>query len=213
MMGFKAALFDLDGTMIYSKGVIGKCINDTLNHFELPPFEKKEMHELVGVPLGRALALKTPNWKPLITHYRKLYLSRFMNGTRVYEGMIPILDMLKRDQKKVGVVTLKSTFVAQEVIKRLELDDYIDAVCGDDDVSELKPSPDHIHRVCRALDVKSQEGIVIGDTVMDITAGRKANCKTIGVLWGAMSMDVLSEAGADFLVRSPEELKAVLEKI
>ena len=65
--------------------------------------------------------------------------------------------------------------------------------------------------VCETLDVTPEQTIMVGDTTMDIIAGKKANCKTIGVLWGAMSMDKLSEAGVDFLARNPKELEDLLK--
>lgn len=211
MKGFKAVLFDLDGTLIYSKGVIGTCINETLEHFDIPPFEQKELYELIGVPLGKALSLKSPDIKPLMTYFRELYVTRYLEGTDVYDGMSSILSMLKYEGKLIGVVTLKSTPVAEEVLRGLNLACFVDAVEGDDDISELKPSPDQIIRVCETLDVKPEHTIMIGDTTMDIIAGKKANCRTIGVLWGAMSMDILSEAGVDFLARNPKELENLLK--
>lgn len=213
MKGFKAALFDLDGTLIYSKGVIGTCLNLTLEHFGYEPFEKKELHELIGVPLAKALSLKTPQWKGLVEYYRKLYLSTYLEGTKVYDGMLSILLMLKDEGKLIGVVTLKSTDVAEEVLRGLDLLSFVDAVQGDDDISDLKPSPDQIIRVCRAMEVEPEQTVMIGDTTMDITAGKNAKCKTVGVLWGAMSMDALAKAGADFIVRSSQELEELLRKL
>lgn len=213
MIGFSAVLFDMDGTLIYSKGVIGRCINQTLEHFGFEPFEKNELHDLVGMPLDRALALKTQNWKDLVDYYRKLYLSTYLEGTKVYDGMQSILNMLKDEGKLIGVVTLKSTHVAEEVLRGLKLHDFVDAVEGDDDVSELKPSPSQITRICQSLDIEPEHTLMIGDTTMDIFAGKNAGCKTIAVLWGAMSMDVLVEAGADYVAKDPEELKELLKKI
>jgi HAD superfamily hydrolase (TIGR01549 family) len=213
MKGFQAVLFDLDGTLIYSKGVIGICINETLRHFDIPPFEQEELYELIGVPLGKALSMKSSDIKPLMTYFRELYVKRYLEGTDVYDGMSSILSMLKYEGKLIGVVTLKSTPIAEEVLRGLNLACFVDAVEGDDDVSELKPSPDQIIRVCETLDVKPEDTIMIGDTTMDIIAGKKANCITIGVLWGAMSMDILSEAGVDYLARNPKELENLLKDL
>jgi pyrophosphatase PpaX len=212
MQGYLAVLFDLDGTLIHSKGVIGSCINNTLVHFGLPPFEKNELHDLVGVPLAEALAKRTGDTKPLIDYFRKLYISNYKEGTWIYDGMESVLSNLKDRDKKIGIVTLKATFVAKEVLKGLELMNYVDAVEGDDDISDLKPSPDQINRICRQLDVSPGKTVMVGDTSMDILAGKNAGCGTIGVLWGAMTMDTLVEAGADYLARDTEELLEILNR-
>jgi pyrophosphatase PpaX len=213
MKGFLCALFDLDGTLISSRGVIGRCINQTLENFNLAPFDPREMHNLIGIPLREALALKTPDYEPLVEYFRSLYSSTYMDGTNVYDGMESVLTRLKDNGKKIGVVTLKHTPVAEEVLKNLNLLSYIDYIEGDDDVSELKPSPEHILRALSALKSTPENSVVIGDTVMDIKAGKSAKCRTIGVLWGAMSMDDLSLAGADFLARNPNELEDLFKKL
>lgn len=213
MQGYLAVLFDLDGTLIHSKGVIGNCINETLVQFGLPPFEKNELHDLVGVPLAKALSKRTSDTKPLIDYFRKLYISSYKEGTWVYNGIKSILVDLKKKEKKIGVVTLKATHVAKEVLKGLKLLEYVDAVEGDDDISQLKPSPDQINKICAKLEVSPTQAVMVGDTSMDIKAGKNAGCITIGVLWGAMSMDCLVEAEVDYLARNPEELNEILNKI
>jgi HAD superfamily hydrolase (TIGR01549 family) len=213
MNGFACALFDLDGTLISSKGVIGRCINETLSHFGHRPFEDWELHDLVGIPLRKALSLRTEDYEEMVDYFRTLYQKTYLNGTSTYHGIDAILAKLKENNKKIGIVTLKHTPVAEKVLSALNLLDYIDHVEGDDDVSQLKPSPEHIIRACSKLEVKPEKTLVIGDTVMDIAAGKGANCRTIGVLWGAMSMDDLSDAGADYLARSTQELENLFESI
>jgi pyrophosphatase PpaX len=212
MQGYLAVLFDLDGTLIHSKGVIGNCINETLVHFGLPPFEKDEIHGLVGVPLAEALAKRATDTKPLIDYFRKVYISTYKEGTWVFDGMESILLGLRKRKKKIGIVTLKATHVAKEVLEGLEIISYVDAVEGDDDISDLKPSPEQINRICRQLDVFPAQTVMVGDTSFDILAGKNAGCCTIGVLWGAMTMDILVEAGADYLARNTEELLEILNR-
>ena len=213
MKGFMAVLFDMDGTLIYSKGVIGRCINETLDHFGYAPFDKRELHRLVGIPLAKALSFRAMDVKPLVDYFRKLYISTYLEDTWVYDGMSSILSILNEEGKKIGVVTLKATYVAEEVLRGLNLLNYVDAVEGDDDISSLKPSPDQIIRICQVLNVSPEDTIMIGDTSMDIIAGKKAKCRTIGVLWGAMSIDDLMKAKVDYLARSPKELEGLLRKL
>ena len=78
MNGFNCALFDLDGTLISSKGVIGRCINETLSHFGLKPFEGRELHGLIGIPLRQALALRTSDYEPMVDNFRTLYMSTYL---------------------------------------------------------------------------------------------------------------------------------------
>jgi phosphoglycolate phosphatase-like HAD superfamily hydrolase len=136
-----------------------------------------------------------------------------MDGTHLHDGVESILEMLKKENKKIGIVTLKQTHVAREVLKGFKIHRYVDHVEGDDDASPLKPSPLHINRICEAMDVRPEDSVMIGDSTMDIMAGRAACCRTIGVLWGSASMDALIDAEADYLARNTHELAEILKKM
>ena len=161
MNGFAAVLFDMDGTLIHSKGVISRCLNETLASFGYEPFDPNEIYNLVGKPLREVLAMKTDDWQPMVSHYRQLYLDSYLDGTHLHDGIVLILDMLKKENKKIGIVTLKQTHVAREVLKGFKIHEYMDSVEGDDDTSPLKPSPLQIIRDCQAMNVKPEESIMI----------------------------------------------------
>lgn len=210
----KLVVFDLDGTLIQAKGLIGNCINQTLEKFGYSKIEKEKFRGLIGIPLAGIFKIGGVNNKKdiddMIKYYHKLYLSKFKDKTVVNEGIAELLKKLKANGIKICVVTLKNGDVARKVIKEMGLDFLVDIVIGDGDSKESKPSPEQITYVCKKLGIENKNAIVVGDTKIDIIAGKRAGCRTIGVLWGFGSKNELKNAGADFLIFDVNELENFL---
>jgi pyrophosphatase PpaX len=209
-MKYNTVLFDLDGTLIRSRGVIGRCINSTLERFGKEPFNKDGLHSLVGVPLREIFLKKTESPNEMMKCYRNLYLSTYLEYTKVHDGIKNLLETLRKSNKNIGIITLKKTEIALEVLRGLDLIGSVDIVIGDEDKLMVKPHPDQIIHACRELNTNPKDCVMVGDTEFDIKAGKNAKCLTIGVLWGASNRETLQEAGVDFIVNTTEELKGVL---
>lgn len=207
----KAVLFDLDGTLIHAKGLIGNCINQTLKRFGYSPIESEKLRGLIGTPLAKIFEIggvkdKKDN-NDMVKYYRNLYLSVYLEKTKVYEGMKELLKKLRIKGIKICVVTLKNGDVARNVIKGLELSSLVDIVVGDGDSKESKPSPKQIIYACKKLGVDIKDIVIVGDSIVDIIAGKRAGCLTIGVLWGFSTKNELKNVGADYLISDVNELE------
>lgn len=210
IMMYNSILFDLDGTLISSRGVIGRSINLTLEQFGIEPFNQDELHTLIGVPLKKIFLHKSESYEELIDCYRKIYLSAYLEDTRIHDGIEDLLKSLRYSKKNIGIVTLKRTDIAMEVLRGLDLIGLVDVVIGDEEKYMVKPFPDQIIHVCKELNTPPIECAMVGDTEFDIIAGKSAHCTTIGVLWGASSRENLLEAGVDFIASTTEELRRLL---
>ncbi|HSV86008.1 MAG TPA: HAD family hydrolase [Levilinea sp.] len=73
-----------------------------------------------------------------------------------------------------------------------------------------KPYPDPILFVAESMGVRPAECLMIGDTTVDIRAGKAAGAQTVGVLWGFGRKDELIRAGADLVISSPIDLLTLL---
>jgi phosphoglycolate phosphatase-like HAD superfamily hydrolase len=73
-----------------------------------------------------------------------------------------------------------------------------------------KPFPDPIHWAAERLRVPPEDCLMVGDTVVDIRAGKAAGAQTVGVLCGFGSRRELSRAGADLILDSTADLAGVL---
>jgi phosphoglycolate phosphatase-like HAD superfamily hydrolase len=72
--------------------------------------------------------------------------------------------------------------------------------------SHTKPYPDPILLAAQRMGVKPQECLMIGDTTVDMRAGKAAGAQTLGVLCGFGEEDELEQLGADLILKSTSDL-------
>jgi phosphoglycolate phosphatase-like HAD superfamily hydrolase len=73
-----------------------------------------------------------------------------------------------------------------------------------------KPFPDPVIHAANRMGVNPQECLMVGDTVVDIRAGKTAGAQTVGVLCGFGTEGELIKAGADLILPSPNELVDII---
>ena len=207
-------LFDLDGTLIESKEVIERILNETLIEFGYQPFSEEEILSHLGTPLKKLLRTRVRNDD--VERISKRYMEKFfeegLKEVRVFDGVLELLQELKSVGIKVGIVTTKSEEEAYQVVEYLGLSKYTDVVVAYNDDVLPKPNADPILRACSLLEAEPSKAVMVGDTHIDIAAGRSAGTyANIGVLWGIGSEEDLKDA--DHLAYTVDELKEHIRKL
>lgn len=229
-------LFDLDGTLIYSRDAILSSISATLEEFGHGPLTEEDVGLFVGTPLSEALGHWTKDPAPMVRRFQEIYLRDFEETTRIFPGMIDVLDTL-RSRSNMCIITLKRNSEAQEVLEKLGLSKYFKYVFGDDAEDspyQIKPHPQHYFYALRTLGIIDKSiyeelesetdlrggpapfdttGVVfVGDTEADMIGAKRAGIAALGVTWGVHDAKRLKGAGADATVDSPEELMGYMRK-
>ena len=209
-------LFDLDGTLINSADDIVEAVNYTLKQLNRKPLPKDEIIKHVGYG-GRKLmedVLKTDD-NELIEKatniFREYYLSHPCVYTTPYPYIEDLLKFLKEKGKKVGVITNKYEEVSKKILDKLKLSKYIDIVIGSDTVGEKKPSAKPINFALNHLGTEAKKSILIGDSEVDIQAGKNANSKTGLVLYGYGKIELAKQFKPDYIFKSPVDILKTLE--
>ena len=125
-------------------------------------------------------------------------------GGKLLPGSKEVLCSLREKGVKVGIVTRN----CEDAVRRVfpDIDAYSDVFVSRDGVEKVKPHPDHLTSVMRALRVTGAEAVMVGDHVLDILAGKKVGMKTVGVLTGYIKREEFEKAGADYILRSVSEV-------
>ena len=76
---------------------------------------------------------------------------------------------------------------------------------------EQKPSPLPILKTIEKFQTKKENTLIIGDSNLDIEAGKAAGIKTVAVTYGYRQKDLLKDA--DFIIDNFEELLKIIEEI
>jgi phosphoglycolate phosphatase-like HAD superfamily hydrolase len=110
----------------------------------------------------------------------------------------------------MSVVTARGDTGTRMFLEQFELQPFFKAVASSQTCRYTKPFPDPIIWAAEQMGVHPEECLMIGDTTVDILAGKAAGAQTIGVLCGFGRESELRRAGADLILSSPFDLPEVL---
>ena len=110
----------------------------------------------------------------------------------------------------LAVVSARGAQGTQEFLDYHNLNGLFKCVASGQTTPHTKPWPDPILWSAQQMGVPPDSCLMIGDTTVDIRAGRAANCQTVGVLSGFGDKRELTRAGADLLLDSVADLENIL---
>ncbi|HTZ16936.1 MAG TPA: HAD-IA family hydrolase [Dissulfurispiraceae bacterium] len=211
-MAFKLIIFDLDGTLVDSSIDIANAINYALDGMKVPAITVRQTITLIGEGITRLFEKIIENYKlhadkdMLIKRFLEHYSAHIVDNTTVYPGVKETLDALKGCSK--AVISNKREDLSIQALELLGIRKFFDLVVGSDTTAERKPSPVPVQHVLSRLGVKPKDAVIIGDSNLDIEAGKAAGITTIAVTYGYRPLNILK--GANHIVNSmPEIIKIV----
>ena len=197
-MDKKAIFFDLDGTLTDSGEGIINCAILALEHFGLPIPDRETLRVFVGPPLHETFikfGVPADKADEAVAVYRSRYVPIGMFENAPYPGIRELLDALKKQGHKLYVATSKPEWMAQEILKKFQLDSYFDLICGATmDTSRTEKSQVIAYLLEQTGDVS--HAIMVGDTKYDVIGASAHSIPTIGVSWGYGTVEDMQIAGA-----------------
>ena len=210
----KTILFDLDGTLTDSGEGIINCAILALQHFSLPIPERETLRVFVGPPLHETFikfGVPADKAAEAVAVYRSRYIPIGMFENAPYTGIRELLEALKSQGHKLYVATSKPEWMAQEILKKFQLDSYFDLICGATmDTSRTEKS----QVIAYLLEQTGEAGhtIMVGDTKYDVLGAAEHGIPTIGVAWGYGIVEDMQLAGAAAIATTTQELLELLNQ-
>ena len=201
--GWKAVLFDLDGTLADTIELILRSFRHTMRtHLgEVPPDER--FLEIIGIPLPTQLrGFARDEGEAELMRLTYVAYQREVHDEMVapFPNAALVLSDLRRSGTRLAVVTSNDTRVARRTLEVCGLWGSIDAVVCADEVAEPKPHPESVHKALELLGLggRVEETLFVGDSPFDLRAGRAAGTYTAAAVWGAFSRDALAVEKPEF---------------
>jgi phosphoglycolate phosphatase len=218
-MHYQCLLFDLDGTLVDSRADLIHSINLMLEELGRAALPDARVSNFIGegvrLLVERSLRA-TQNDLPCeaeidraLAIYRRHYREHLLDQTRVYPEVEATLDRLAHLPK--AVVTNKPYDFTILLLEGIGLRKRFDVILGGDSLPERKPSPLMLVEAARQCDADISHCLMVGDSRVDVAAGRAAGMKTCGYIPGFRGRTELAEAGADFLIERFSELGMLVE--
>ena len=238
-MSIQVYTFDCDGTIIDSGEDIADCVNASLKKFGYWTLPTADLISFTGDGaknlILRALSRSTKNHFSIETDYGKsqfeavlhYYLDFYRENpivkTHLYAGISHLLKVLKEKDKKVVLLTNKPVKIAEKIFDKLGILEYFDLLIGPEtrDLSgneiKIKPAADGLKFALDFLNGKFKKSytsgnfIMIGDSDVDILAGRNFGCMTAGVRDGIANKEKMFAQNPDLTFAVASEIEKFID--
>ena len=211
MPAYKAAVFDLDGTLLDTLDDLADGVNAALAQFGYSPRTREEIRAFVGngvrLLVARALPQgeENPQFEEVFAYFRAYYTAHSCVKTAPYAGVLAMLASLRERGVHIAVVSNKLESAVRDLCRRY-FGDLVEVAVGDLDGRPRKPAPDGVFAALHSLGVAASEAVYIGDSDVDILTAQNAALPCIAVLWGFRDRECLASAGATVFAANAEEL-------
>ena len=210
---YNAIIFDLDGTLINSLPYHFLAFKDLLLEHNIR-IEDSYLKKLIGMPTAAIFSELKKRYKfggnvPDLREERRYHYFKFI-GQRdiVFPGAMATLRKL-RFNCKIAVATGSSRVIFTHSTDK-DFQGMFDFVATINDVKKGKPYPEQFLYTAKKLHARPEECLVIGDSIYDAIAARKAGMDFIGVLSGYNKKSELIKEGAINTIHSVNELAKLL---
>lgn len=185
---YDTIIFDIDGTIAdTSEGVI-EAVKYTLKSSHLKELNEDELKNFASYsPLKQGFIhfcnVDDETANSCCNIYREYYRDKTMILSRLYNGIILLLDILKEKNYKIGIATFKNEENAKLLLKELKINDYFDYIAGAS-YEKSQTKTDILKKCLKELKSDSKKAIFTGDSPSDANASIEAGCAFIGVTYG-----------------------------
>ncbi len=218
----KAIVWDLDGTLIHFKidylrarktaieilkkyGVPKRLLTVRISilenmkfardFFEKEGLEQKKINEIIAEVDNEII---------------KIEYEAAINAIMI-NGIDQVLEFAKNKNLKQAIFTFNTEKNAEISLKKVNLLKFFNLIVGRDNVANLKPHPDHLTHICKLLNVKTNEILVIGDNIRDIEAAINVGAHSIAVHTKLAKVETLQRA--DKIIKENEIPLKLIEEI
>lgn len=216
----QALCFDVDGTLSDTDDVFAHKLAERLQPIEHLLPDHDAMHTarrfvmwseapgnlLVSIP--DSLHLDGPIYA--VVEWLNRHRPRQMKHFLLVQGVKEMLEQFK-GRYPMAVVSARDEGTVLKFLDKFELRPYFDVLVTAVTAQHTKPYPHPILYAAEKMGVPPESCLMIGDTTVDITAGKAAGAQTVGVLCGFGEEPELRGKGADEIVETTAKLAELLK--
>jgi pyrophosphatase PpaX len=209
-VAFPVVLFDLDGTVVDSGGIILASMRHATQTVLRREYSDDELMVNVGGPgLEAQMEALAPGRVDELVRVYRAHNEPLHTTLEAFPGVVDVLAQLKDGGRRLGVVTAKRRSTVEIAFAKLPLAHLFEVVVGGDETDRHKPDPAPLLLGLERLGAAPEQSAYVGDSPYDMQAARAAGMFGVGVTWGQIH-DRDRLADADVVVDRPEELLAHL---
>lgn len=210
--------FDLDGTLTDPGEGITNSVAYSLKKNGIEPPPREELYKFIGPPLVdsymKYYGFDSDKARCAVDIYREYFRDRGIFENELYDGVIELLKVFTKAEKKIVLATSKPEPFAKTILSHFGLDKYFHFVAGAlMDETRTKKGDVIRYALSQCGEPPRDSVIMVGDREHDIIGAKENSLRSIGVLYGYGSSDELSKAGADFIAKTPTDVAEIILKL
>ena len=214
MKKFHYYLFDLDGTLTDPGIGITNSVMYALGKYGIQTADRSELYPFIGPVLSDSFqkyyGFSKEKALEAVEYYREYFRAGGIYENTVYEGIPTMLQTLRERGCTICLATSKPEEFAVEILRHFDLLKYFDYIGAATMDGRIGNKTDVIAHLLQKLPQEAKNcALMIGDREHDIWGAAANSLPSAGVLWGYGSREELMNAGAVFLVASPEEITEI----
>ena len=201
-------LFDLDGTITESGIGITRSVAYALKKHGIEETDQKKLDRFIGPPLIDSFmgcyGFSPEQARTAVDDYREYYAVTCIFENRVYDGVLEMLEALRKAGHRCVLATSKPEHYAVQILNHFGLSEYFDLVCGAT-MDEKRTNKADV--IAYALEqAGTTDAVMVGDREHDILGAKANGLPSIGVLYGYGSLEELQTAGADHIAETAGDI-------
>ena len=192
---FELIIFDWDGTLSDSVGLITDLMIQSFLLHNISPPSRMEVADILGIKLSEAFKIllkeKDQNASELILNsYIDLY-NQSSNKVKLFDGVELGIKELHRYGYKIAIATGGGRNYLDSCLAQTSIKDFINVTKTSDDCFS-KPHPQMCNEILNELIIEPEKSIVVGDSIHDLQMAKNAGISSLAVTYGAHKQDSLS---------------------
>ena len=214
-MSRHALLFDLDGTLIDSIGLLLESMR-----FAFAGRERAPTTEAWVAGIGTPLRTQLAEWcdgeaevESLVVRYREYQTIHLPRLTTAYPGVLDMMQWARAQGHATALVTSKGRGMTARSLEHVGLVGAFDAIVTFEETARHKPLPDPVLLALERLALPASGALFVGDSPHDMHSGRAAGVRTAAAQWGPFSRAELAIAAPDFWMNSMTELPSIVASL
>lgn len=192
-------IFDWDGTLCDSVAKIATCIQSAAKDCKLDPPTRAEAEGIIGLGLPEATRQLFPHLSAgaadrFASTYSLHFRQQEHNPSVLFKGVLDTLNWIKSDGRLLAVATGKSRAGLDRALAKLNLDGFFHGSRTADQTLS-KPNPLMLNQLLEEFSLTPDQAIMVGDTSFDLEMAERAGIPSIGLTYGAHSLERLQRYG------------------
>ena len=207
----KAIIFDFDYTLGDGTEEIVISMNYALRKMGYLERTTEEIRKTIGLIVEEALEMfegvTDPEMQKQFVEYFVEKINQIVSThTELYPDMKNVLKALKEKDYKIAIVSTKHDNQLEAILEKFQIRDLVDMIVGSNNVPTPKPAPDGIHKVMQEMNLRKEEILYVGDSIVDAKTAENAGVQFAAVLTGTTVKEDLEQYQNVYIAQNLEEI-------